>query len=100
MRMTRVVHWGMPYRWWPATLAALNGIEPIEALEALNADRRLPRAGVSLRLPVLSVWARTRSGRPLIVVLRHEGGLEWLIVGALDMTPVQLAEFEAWEAKS
>ncbi|GAA3281001.1 hypothetical protein GCM10020218_034220 [Dactylosporangium vinaceum] len=96
--MTAVVHWGMPYRWWPATLAALNGIDPLEALQALNADRRLPRAGVALDLPVLSVWARTEAGRPLIVVLRHEGGLEWLIVGALDMTPAQVAEFEAWEA--
>ncbi|WP_433212058.1 hypothetical protein ACQP00_51730 [Dactylosporangium sp. CS-047395] len=88
----------MPYRWWPATLAALNGIEPAEALQALNADRRLPRSGVALGLPVLSVWARTAAGRPLIVVLRHEGGLEWLIVGALDMTPAQRAEFEGWEA--
>nr|BFE64483.1 hypothetical protein GCM10020063_090090 [Dactylosporangium thailandense] len=88
----------MPYRWWPATLAALSGIDPLEALEALNADRRLPRAGEALGLPVLSVWARTKAGRPLIVVLRHEGGLEWLIVGALDMTPAQRAEFEEWEA--
>ncbi|MET7394412.1 hypothetical protein KZZ52_59170 [Dactylosporangium sp. AC04546] len=88
----------MPYRWWPATLAALIGIEPWEALQALNADLRLPRSGVALGLPVLSVWARTEAGRPLIVVLRHEGGLDWLIVGALDMTPDQLAEFEGWEA--
>ena len=90
----------MPYRWWPATLAALNGIEPLEALEALNADRRLPRAGVALGFEVLSVWARTRAGRPLIVVLRHEGGMEWLIVGAIDMSAGQVAEFEAWEATS
>ena len=89
----------MPYRWWPAALSALNGIEPIEALQALNADRRLPKAGIALDLPVLSVWARTAGGRPLIVVLRHEGGLDWLILGALKMTPTQEAEFTAWEAQ-
>ena len=90
----------MPYRWWPATLAALNGVEPLEALEALNADRRLPRAGAALGLQILSVWARTKAGRPLIVVLRHEGGRDWLIVGAVGMSADQLAEFEAWEATS
>jgi hypothetical protein len=88
----------MPYRWWQAALATLVGIEPSEVVQAVTTGRRLVRQGSSLGLPVVSIWARTGAGRPLIVVLRHEGGMSWLIVGVLDMTPEQVAEFEHWEA--
>lgn len=79
-------------------MAALHGVEPHEVQQALAADRRLLVPGVAFGLQVLGIWARTSAGRPLNVVLRHEGGLSWLIVGVLDLTPEQVAEFEAWEA--
>ncbi len=88
----------MPYRWWPATLAALIGITGEEVLEALNADQRRPLPGSALGIPALSIWARTNAGRPLIVVVRQEGQFDWGIIGAFEMTPDQLAEFKEWEA--
>jgi len=47
---------------------------------------------------VLTVWARTRPGRPLIVAVRQVGDWDWLIIGARDMHPTETAEFERWEA--
>jgi hypothetical protein len=48
---------------------------------------------------VLAVWGRTRAGRYLIVVLRPtEASLGWLIVGAMEMTAEQAAEYDRWEA--
>jgi hypothetical protein len=46
---------------------------------------------------VLTVWGRTFAGRPLIVAVRHVDGLTWKILGAREMTPDNLAEFEHWE---
>jgi hypothetical protein len=31
--------------------------------------------------------------------MRHEGNLDWLIVGARDMRPDERTEFEQWEAQ-
>ncbi|MET7421923.1 hypothetical protein [Dactylosporangium sp. NPDC005555] len=90
----------MPYRWWPATLAALVGITDAEVLQALNADRRRPLPGFALGIPALSIWARTDTGRALIVVVKQEGQFSWGILGARDMTPDELAEFEKWEASA
>jgi hypothetical protein len=42
----------------------------------------------------MTIWARTDSGRKLIVVVRHAGGFEWWIVGAREMTPTEAGEFE------
>jgi len=89
----------MPYRWWPATLAALVGITAAEVLQALGADRRRPLPGEALGIPALSIWARTSTGRPLIVIVKHQGGFDWGILGARDMTPDEVAEFEEWEAR-
>jgi hypothetical protein len=36
----------------------------------------------------------------VIVALRHQQGLDWLIVGARRMQPKELDEFEEWEARS
>jgi hypothetical protein len=48
---------------------------------------------------LLAIWARTRAGRYLIVVLRAtEVSHDWLIVGAMEMTAVQVAEYDRWEA--
>jgi hypothetical protein len=48
-------------------------------------------------LRVLTIWGRTKAGRPLIVVLRPLGGFDYQILTALPMTVDQVAEFEAWE---
>ncbi|MFB9364137.1 hypothetical protein [Actinoplanes nipponensis] len=48
----------------------------------------------------LTVSGRTASGRPLIVAVRLLAGLEQQIIGAREMTPPELARFEAWEATS
>ena len=46
---------------------------------------------------MLTIWARTRGGRPLIVVVRRTDKQEWLIVGARDMHLQERAEFVRWE---
>ncbi len=73
-----------------------SGIEEYEVWQALEARRRRPAqaAGVA----VLSMWARTAAGRPLIVVVRRANAFEWQILGAREMTEKQLTEFEQWEA--
>ena len=85
---------------WLAALA-LTGIEPHEVMQVLTADRRWPRRafGGPERLPTLTIWGRTRAGRPLIVATRRVGGLDYLIIGAREMTAEELLAFEAWEAE-
>ncbi|MEU2614898.1 hypothetical protein ABZ570_25425 [Micromonospora sp. NPDC007271] len=58
----------MPYEWEEWALRALAGVQPYEVRQALEAKQRWPRpaAGVA-GLQVLTVWARTHDGRPLIV---------------------------------
>jgi len=46
---------------------------------------------------VVTVWARTRTGWPLIVAVRQVNEWDWLIVGARDLTAPELTEFEKWE---
>lgn len=70
---------------------------PPDSSATLGADRRRPVPGHALGIPALSVWARTDAGRPLIVTVKHQSGFDWGIVGARDMTPAELAEFEHWE---
>ena len=48
---------------------------------------------------MLTIWARTAAGRPLIVAMRRTGDWDWLIVGARDMDPAELAGFERWAAR-
>lgn len=90
----------MGYEWLPTVLAALRGIEPYEVMQALLAQRRWPRPAVGgHRIPVLAIWARTRAGRYLIVILRPtEVSHDWLIIGATEMTADQAAEYDRWEA--
>jgi hypothetical protein len=47
---------------------------------------------------VLTVWARTRTGRPLIVAVRQVDAWDWQILGAREMSGADLTEFEKWEA--
>ncbi len=45
------------YRWIPAVLAALKGIEPYEVIQARTAFRRLPVAGRAGRgVPVMGIF--------------------------------------------
>jgi hypothetical protein len=86
------------YEWLAVALEALRGIEPYEVMQALAASRRRPVLAEAAGVVVLTVWAKTAAGRPLIVVVRPAGGFDWVIVGAREMDEEQLTEFEQWEA--
>ena len=89
----------MGYEWQGWALDALGGMDPGEVLQALGAARRWPRWAVGpMGVRVLTVWARTAAGRPLIVAVRQVDAWDWQILGARDMTPADLSEFEKWEA--
>ena len=90
----------MGYEWLIDALNHLRGIEPHEVSQALSAHRRWPRLAKDdvSGLQVLTIWARTTQGRPLIVATRRLEGWDRQIVGARDMTPGERAQFEAWEA--
>lgn len=88
----------MPYVWLPIALAMLRGIEPYEVIQALNAKQRLPVPGMSGNVPVIAICARTNAGRALAVAVRRTGGFDQEIVGARDLNPDELAQFEQWEA--
>ncbi len=88
------------YEWLPIALARLRGIEPHEVMQALTAETRWPRpvtgpGGVAL----VTIWARTRAGRRLIVVVRKVGAFDAWIVGARDMNPAEAAEYDRWEGE-
>ena len=88
----------MGYEWSSWALNALRGIEPGEVLQVLNAPRRWPRVGHSdLGLGVLTIWGRTRAGRPLLVAVRPVGEWDFEILGARQLRPVQVAEPQKWE---
>jgi hypothetical protein len=86
------------YEWPGWALDALRGVEPYEVVQALGAKRRWPRRAVGHGgLQVLTVRARTGSGRPLIVAIRERDEWEWLILGAREMRLRERAEFARWE---
>ena len=88
----------MPYEWDDWALAALAGVDPHEVRQVLEGARRWPRRAVSAdRVPVLTVWGRTATGRPLIVAVYHVAGVTWKIIGARGMTDGELIEFGRWE---
>ena len=90
----------MGWDWVPGAMEQLEGIEPYEVLQALVASKRWPRNGVSRNTGMMSltICARTRAGRPLMVGLIRLQGFEGLIYSAKELHGEQLAEFEAWEA--
>ena len=91
----------MGYEWPGWALDALRGIEPHEVVQALGSESRWPRpAKGPSGVDVLTVWARTRAGRPLIVAVRQTGEWSWLIIGARDMNPAEATEFARWEEAS
>jgi hypothetical protein len=64
-------------------------------------DRRWPRPATSpAGVAVLTIWARTQTGRPLIVAVRQTGDWGWLIIGAREMHPTEAVEFARWEEAS
>jgi hypothetical protein len=73
------------YFWLEITLAALRGLEPYEVLQAHGSRRRYPVPGRAAQgIRVLTIWARTSAGRPLVVALRKvpDSQRDWWIVGA------------------
>jgi hypothetical protein len=91
---------GLAFEWLHDAYRQLRDIKPDEVHEALGADRRWPRLAFydERGFRVLTVWARTHAGRPLIVAARPGSGLNWQCLGARDMTPAERLDFEAWEA--
>ncbi|GEM_PF-1795967 len=90
---------GVGFRWHPTTLAKLSGVEPHEVMQALRSDRRWPKPAAGPNgLLVMTIWARTRAGRRLIVVTYPDEGFDSWIVGARDMNPAEAAEYDRWEA--
>jgi hypothetical protein len=88
----------MGFEWPEWALAGLRGIEPGEVLQVLNADRRWPRTAVSdTGMQVLTVWGRTRTGRPLLVAVRQVSQWDWQILGARDLNPKEAEELTTWE---
>ena len=82
-------------------LDALRGIEAHEVVQALSAKRRWPRpAKGPSGVVVLTVWARTNAGRPLIVAVRQSDDWTWSIIGARPMNPAEATEFARWEEES
>lgn len=94
---------GVGYFWLEIALAGLRGIDPYEVLQALSAERRYPVRGQSPEgVLVLTIWARTRSGRPLLIALRRVPGSprDWWIIGARDLSDAERALFQQWEKEA
>jgi hypothetical protein len=82
----------------PGLMAILRDVEPYEALQVLNNPRRMPVPVHGPRgLTYLAIYARTNAGKPVVVVIRHLGGHDAMIVAARRMTPADIALFEQWE---
>lgn len=66
----------------------------------LSAARQLPVPGTAGGVRVLAIFARTRAGPPLMVLVRPDrGGFDHLIIGARELTGDELVMFERWEEK-
>lgn len=77
---------------------ALDGVEPYEVRQVLEATRRWPRTATGQSgARVLTVWGRTRADRAPIVAVYHVSGFTWKIIGASDMTTAESAEYTRWE---
>ncbi|RDI63581.1 hypothetical protein DFR76_110278 [Nocardia pseudobrasiliensis] len=100
VRLLRAYYAGMGFEWPDWALAHLAGVEPQEVRQVLGAIRRWPRLADDSNVTVLSIWARTVDGRPLIVVTRQTDQWTWLIVGAREMRADELTVFEHWEQEN
>jgi hypothetical protein len=88
------------YEWITAVLDKLEGIEPHEVSQVLAARSRWPRPAVGVGgTRVLTIWGRTRTGRPLMVALRRKDEWDWWIAGVRELSSNEVAELEEWEAR-
>jgi hypothetical protein len=92
----------MGYEWLDQALEKLRGIDPYEVVQVLGSSRRWPRTAMSSTtgIGVLTIWARTEAGRPLMVAVRRTDEWDWQIVGARELRPGELVDFEQWEARN
>jgi hypothetical protein len=87
------------YEWLEIGLQRLRGIEPHEVMQVLTSKIRKPVSATGPDgHPVLTIWGRTHAGRPLIVGTRQLTKRDRQIIGAREMRPGEIVEFEAWEA--
>jgi len=49
-------------------------------------------------VPLVAIMGRTQAGRPLVVGVRKVGDFDQQIIGARELTAMELKRFEAWEA--
>ncbi|MCD5354582.1 hypothetical protein [Kineosporia mesophila] len=89
----------MAFEWLEDSLRQLNRIQPQEVHQALATERRWPRMAIDSEsgLRVLTIWARTAGNRPLVIATRKRTEWDWQCLGARDMKPAEVAEFEKWE---
>jgi hypothetical protein len=88
------------YEWVREVLDKLQGVEPHEVTQVLTAKSRWPRPAIGFAgIRVLTIWGRTRTGRPLLVAVKRKDEWDWWIVGARELEPTETAELEAWEAR-
>jgi hypothetical protein len=92
----------VPFHWSPLAFAQLVGIEPYEVMQVLQGKRpRWPVRKVHpAGLRVLEIWGRTQTGRGLVVITREVRGsrFDYQILGAREMTAVEAAQYDEWEA--
>jgi hypothetical protein len=87
------------FEWLHESLRQLRDVEPAEVHQALASDRRWPRLArdEQIGLRVLTIWARTETGKPLVVATRKRSEWDWQCLGAREMHAHEVREFEAWE---
>jgi hypothetical protein len=88
-----------PYEWAPGALERLpEDLQPHEALQVLAPERpRLPIPGEARGFPVLALFGRTRTGRPLAVVCRQVEGMLWHILFVRELTETERTWLSDWE---
>jgi hypothetical protein len=90
----------MGWEWIPGGLDWLVGIEPYEVSQVLDSAKKWPRPGRSSDTGIggLTIWGRTRAGRPLMIGVKLLPGLDMQVYSARELTVDQIAELEEWEA--
>lgn len=91
----------MAFEWLHDSLRQLGDVEPTEVHQALASERRWPRLARDdeFGLRVLTIWARTQAGKPLVIATRKRSTWDWQCLGAREMALHEVAEFEAWEKR-
>ncbi|MFE3279951.1 hypothetical protein [Nocardia sp. NPDC059239] len=98
----------MGYYWTQKarTMAAALGLTPADVTDVLYSAAKLVITGTDQSKPVLLFFARTSTGRPVIVTLRPDdedeldddtGIVDYLIRSVYDMKAYELGIFTDWE---